>query len=396
MRRSDEVLRPARTGERKADRTQIDFDNVGIVGRGLWIEPQAGRARIIFDQLDSRCVPPGFPQIAQRRRVDREIACRRSIFGRHVRDNRPVAGRQCRNPRTEILHEASGQLDLAQAVSHDQGKVGRGDALAQSAGQANADDFRNAHHDRHAEHDALGLQPADAPAEHADSVDHGRMAVGTDQRIGHCPVHTVLFPVGDDRRQPFEVYRVHDPCAGRVHGKAVECVRRPFHEAVALGIALHFARHVARARIGAAENVDRKTVVGRYVHGQYGIEQRRIAAGLGKSGPCGGNVDERRTARGVVHQHATRRECDFGIASAARDPAVDQRGRFLVSAAVTQQILDQDAMDDGQGLESECPEVDDRIVRATAAEVAGRYHARGQPLGRSHTKLPACRLSPPL
>ena len=37
---------------------------------------------------------------------------------------------------------------------------------------------------RLAEHGRLGLDAADAPAEHGETVDHRRVAVGADQRVG--------------------------------------------------------------------------------------------------------------------------------------------------------------------------------------------------------------------
>ena len=47
-----------------------------------------------------------------------------------------------------------------------------------------ADDLRDEHRDRLAEHRRLGLDPADAPAEHAQAVDHRRVRVGADERVG--------------------------------------------------------------------------------------------------------------------------------------------------------------------------------------------------------------------
>jgi hypothetical protein len=54
----------------------------------------------------------------------------------------------------------------------------------QLAGELEADDFGDQHGLRLAEHGGLGLDAADAPAEHAEAVDHGGVAVGADQRVG--------------------------------------------------------------------------------------------------------------------------------------------------------------------------------------------------------------------
>ena len=54
----------------------------------------------------------------------------------------------------------------------------------QLAGQLEADDARDEHGDRLAEHRGLGLDAADAPAEHAEAVDHGGVRVGADEGVG--------------------------------------------------------------------------------------------------------------------------------------------------------------------------------------------------------------------
>ena len=47
-----------------------------------------------------------------------------------------------------------------------------------------ADHLGDQHRDRLAEHRRLGLDAADAPAEHGEAVDHRRVAVGADERVG--------------------------------------------------------------------------------------------------------------------------------------------------------------------------------------------------------------------
>ena len=52
------------------------------------------------------------------------------------------------------------------------------------AGQLEADDLRHEHVQRLAEHHGLGLDAADAPADDAQAIDHRRVAVGADERVG--------------------------------------------------------------------------------------------------------------------------------------------------------------------------------------------------------------------
>ena len=70
---------------------------------------------------------------------------------------------------------------------------------AEFAGELHADDFGQEHVDRLAEHDAFGLDAADAPADDAEAVDHRGVAVGADEGIGEerralasLPMNTTL------------------------------------------------------------------------------------------------------------------------------------------------------------------------------------------------------------
>ena len=148
--------------------------------------------------------PAGQAHIIERLVVDREEAAGRAIFGRHVGDRRPVGDRQSRDAGAEELDEAPDHALGAQHLGDGEDEVGGGDPLLQRAGQMEADHFGDDHRDRLAEHRRLGLDPADAPAEHAEAVDHGGVAVGADQRVGigdllrarGGPAVAALAPVG--------------------------------------------------------------------------------------------------------------------------------------------------------------------------------------------------------
>ena len=60
-------------------------------------------------------------------------------------------------------------------------QVGGGDAFAQLAGELEADHVGRQEIHRLAQHAGLGLDAAHAPADDADAVDHGGVAVGADQ-----------------------------------------------------------------------------------------------------------------------------------------------------------------------------------------------------------------------
>ncbi len=87
------------------------------------------------------------------------------------------------SPGAVELDELADDAVLAQHLGDRQHQVGGRHALLQRAGQLEADHLGDQHRDRLAQHRRLGLDAADAPAEHRQAVDHGRVAVGADQRV---------------------------------------------------------------------------------------------------------------------------------------------------------------------------------------------------------------------
>ena len=82
------------------------------------------------------------------------------------------------------LDELADHAVLAQHLGDRQHEVGGGGALGQLAGELEADHARDEHRHRLAEHRGLGLDAADAPADHADAVDHRGVGVGADEGVG--------------------------------------------------------------------------------------------------------------------------------------------------------------------------------------------------------------------
>ena len=104
--------------------------------------------------------------------------------GRHVADRGAVGQRQRGDAGAVELDELADHAVLAQHLGDRQHQVGGGGALGQVAVELEADDARDEHRDRLAEHGRLGLDAADAPADHADAVDHRGVRVGADAGVG--------------------------------------------------------------------------------------------------------------------------------------------------------------------------------------------------------------------
>ena len=123
--------------------------------------------------------------------------------------------------------------------------------------QLEADDLRHEHRERLAEHRRLGLDPADAPAEHAEPVHHRRVRVGADERVRERRAVALL----DDAREVLEIDLVDDAGAGRHDLEVAEGALAPAQERVALAVALELELDVPAKAIRVRELVDLHRVV---------------------------------------------------------------------------------------------------------------------------------------
>ena len=179
---------------------------------------------------------PGEAQVAQRLGVDREDAAGRAVLGRHVGDGRAVGQRQLREAVAEELDELPDDALLAEHLGHGEHEVGRRRPLGQRARELHADDLRDEHRHGLAEHRRLGLDAADAPAEDAEAVDHRRVRVGPDERVG-VDASCRRRSSSTTRAEVLEVHLVADARAGRHDLEVAEGALPPLEELVALAVA---------------------------------------------------------------------------------------------------------------------------------------------------------------
>ena len=112
---------------------------------------------------------------------------------------RSASARQAR-PSPANSTNAPDDAVRAQHLGDDEDEVRRRRAARQVAVQADADDARHRLVERLAEQHGLGLDAADAVAQHAEAVDHRRVRVGADERVGEGDlVAVVVVAVDDDR-----------------------------------------------------------------------------------------------------------------------------------------------------------------------------------------------------
>ena len=204
------------------------------------------------------------------------------------------------------LDELADDAVLAQHLGDGEHQVGGGGALGQLAGQLEADDARDQHRDRLAEHRGLGLDAADAPADHADAVDHRGVGVGADAGVGVGLQLAVDLAGEDGAGQVLDVDLVHDAGAGRDDLEVVEGALAPAQELVALAVALVLDLDVALEGLGRAEDVGDDGVVDDHLGRRQRVDLGRVAAEVGHRLAHGGEVDDAGHAGEVLHDHAGR------------------------------------------------------------------------------------------
>jgi len=148
---------------------------------------------------------------------------------------------------------------------------------------------------------------------HAEAIDHGRVAVGSDDRVGI----ELAVGVKDGAREELEVDLVHDAGAGRHDRQAAEGVGTPLEEHEALLVALELEVEVVLERAGIAGVVDLHAVVDHEVDWHRRVDAVRVAAEALDGIAHRGEIDHARHAGEVLQDDARRLERHLGLELAA-------------------------------------------------------------------------------
>ncbi len=263
-RQAQPVLRPARTGDARLDAAQIEFEGVGE----LRVDRFGGMKKpllfhIGLDQRDPLRRPAGETQVIEGDPIDGEDGAGRSVFRRHVADGGAVGEPQTGDAGSEEFDEFADHPLAPQHLGDGKDQVGGRRPLPQLSLQAKTDHLRDEHRNRLAEHRRFRLDAADPPAEYPQTVDHRRVRIGADQRVGirlRSAVALLPRPVADqpehDPRQKFQVHLVTD--AG-VRWRDLEVVKGflpPLQEGVTLPVALVIHLFVGGEGLRRGEGID--------------------------------------------------------------------------------------------------------------------------------------------
>ena len=266
------VLGPGRAGQARFHAGEVELDALGEHGLDRRVEPQALVLGVRLHQLHVVLGPAGEPQVAQRLVVDGEYGAGGTVLGGHVADGGPVVQGDLGHTGPVELHELAHYPPLAQQLGHGEDQVRGRRALGQFADQLEPDDIGDEHGHRLAEHGRFGLDAPDAPSQHSEPVDHGRVRVGAEERVR---VRLAVFGEND----PGQVLQVvTDARVGRDDLQAGERLLAPAQEPVALLVALELELGVAPEGIRPAGEVGDHRVVYDQLGGHLRLHGHRVAA----------------------------------------------------------------------------------------------------------------------
>src|SRR5699024_4274001 len=182
----DAVLRSFRPGDRRGDSGQIQLDDLIVFGGLFGVVPESLLLGVGLDEVDLLRRAAGQSQVLHRLLVDGEDGARGAVFGTHSAQRDAVGQVDVRHAGAEELYEYADDPRLPQRLGYGEDEVCGRCPFGQLTGQLEADDFGDEHAHRLPEHGRLGFDAADAPAEHAEAVDHGSVRIRAHQgvRIG--------------------------------------------------------------------------------------------------------------------------------------------------------------------------------------------------------------------
>ena len=199
----------------------------------------------------------------------------------------------------------------------------------------------------------LGLDAADAPAEDAEPVDHRRVRVGADERVGIGDRVAVALGGLHDLREELEVHLVDDAGAGRDDAEVAERLLRPAEEGVALAVALVLAVDVDAEGVGHAEGVDLDRVVDDEVDGEQGVHALRVDAASMRLGAQRGEVGDDGDAGEVLEEDAGGQEGKLSRRERAGRPGGEGADVVLgddCAVEAAEEVLEEDADGERQAI----------------------------------------------
>ena len=161
--------------------------------------------------------------------------------------------------------------------------------------------------DRLPKHSGFGLDPADPPAQDAQSIDHGGVGISADQGIRITDPVFFQNPLG----QIFQVDLMHDSYPRRNDSELVKGLHSPLQELIAGPVAPELHLHVQTQGLGASRIVHLYGMVHHQVHRDQGFDPLGPSAHSGHRGSHGGQIDQQGDAGEVLEHDAGHHKRNF-------------------------------------------------------------------------------------
>jgi len=178
----------------------------------------------------------------------------------------------------------------------------------QSARQAHPNHIGSEHVDGLPQHHGLGFNATDTPAEHAQTVDHRGVRIGTDQRVGQPNVVLLTGHAGEE----FEVHLMDDAARWRNGLEVGQRLLAPLEERVPLHVAVVLNVEVEVEGIGMrTAHVDLHRMVDHEIHGHLRIHFFGVATHFHHGVTKGSQIHHSRHAGEVLKDDPRRTERNF-------------------------------------------------------------------------------------
>ena len=328
------ILGPLGPGNAGLDRAEVELEE--------FVENRCGRfvgaehpllAGVALDQVDQLAIAPGRLQVAQRLLVDREEGGGGAVLRAHVGERGAIGHREARETGAAELDELVDDAVRAEHLGQRQYEVGRRRAGTQGPGHADAHHHRRRQIGRLPEQRRFRLDPAHAPAEHAQAIDHRGVRVGAEQRVGQRDAPLGIGLYLHHAAQSLEVYLVADSHPRGDHAEVVKCLLGPAQQGVAFAVAFVLALDVAGIGPQRPEGINLHRMVDDEVGLDEGIDPTGILPGALHRRPHGGQVQHRGHAGEVLEEDPRRQVGHFGIGRRPFRPAGESAETGLADAA---------------------------------------------------------------
>ncbi len=272
--------------------------------------------------------------------INGEKAAGRSVFRCHIRNRGTICKGQGSQSRTKKFYEFANHSKAAQLLGNGENQIRGGHALGQTAFEAETNHFGDQHGNRLPQHGGFGLNPADSPAQHPETIDHRCVAVGSHQsiRVSQNLVASLTCP--HPLRQIFKVDLMTDSGARRDNSEIFKGFLPPAQKGIALVVAFHLSFYVGGKGIGIAILINHNRMVDDQINRNLGIDASRILAGGRNDIAHGRQINNGGHPGKILHQNPCRAKSDF-----RPNPPVEQILKLLVGILaqllVTQQIFEQ-------------------------------------------------------